>query len=64
MFRATVRVGTLAVHLNDYKTEFVNTSQNLLELAKFQTLATSPLVLANLQIQASSVNPRLVNTFK
>ena len=47
----SVIVGMWAAHLNNYKAEFINTCQNLLELAKFQTPAISPLVLANLQPQ-------------
>ena len=38
-------------HFNDNRTEFVNTCQNLSEPAEFQTLATPPLVLKNLQHQ-------------
>ena len=43
--------------------EFLNTCQNLLQLVKFQTLTTSPLVMANLQPQSCLMNLRLVNTF-
>ena len=62
-FRATVIVGTWAEDLNDYRTKVVNMFQNLLEPAKFQTLAIFLFVLTNLQPQSWLVNVRLVNTF-
>ena len=48
-------IGKIA-HLSDYRTEFVKMCQNFLELAKFQTLTTSPLVSANLQTKSCLVN--------
>ena len=53
-------VGRTSQRLQDRIRQHIS---KFIRTAKFQTLATSPLVLANLQPQLCLVNPRLANTF-
>ena len=51
------------VHLNDYRTEFVNMCQNLLKSAKFQTLTTSLLILQSAISQHLVDNPIYIKNY-